>query len=354
MNRPSPQREQALDFLRGIAILLMFFFTLNTRLCSELSFFLQHNLPNSLKIGDFVFPLFLFVSGCGIGKGVHRVKPLHHLFLRAFQLILVGMILSPYTTGQLFGIDEVCISGLLLVPTTYILRFPRGLRYTVFFLIPFMYFVLAKALGVAPYSGDAYLGGWRVIPFYLPIPIAGGLYELTEKREFVLFLIVTFAGCLLSLIAFPPTKIMITPSFVFLSVVVVACMRMALQNFNFAPIAYIGRKPLHAWICMFTLFVIPLSILQTPHSKTVAIIFNAFGIPDSTYSRLPNLLIFSQIIGNMVAITLSFSSIIIVFCLQKIIHFFTKQSVLSTAGKKSRTLLTVLPRQAQIPPKRAE
>ncbi len=59
-------RIRSIDVFRGISILLMVFFTLILRLSDSLPVLIIHNVRESIHLGDFVLPMFLFASGISL------------------------------------------------------------------------------------------------------------------------------------------------------------------------------------------------------------------------------------------------------------------------------------------------
>src|SRR5512143_3645043 len=114
-------RIEAIDRFRGLAIVLMVFFSLTLALSDSLPEAIRHNVPGSLHLGDFVLPMFLFASGMSLfffvqkkGKGKHFVLDLMERF---GLLAMIWLFLAPFSGGGFLEMDELMLSLLLSVPT---------------------------------------------------------------------------------------------------------------------------------------------------------------------------------------------------------------------------------------------
>ncbi len=259
-------RIREIDVFRGLSVLSMVFFTIIFRLSRTLPDFLIHNVRNSLHIGDFVLPMFLFASGMSIVfffSKRKKVKPgiiAMDIAGRFGKLAMIALFLSPFSAGEALGMDEVMLSALLFIPTVILARYDVKIIGAVAAGVIISYFVLA-GIGGLPDFTENYLGGYQAAIFYLPVMlcglIAGKMLDKTKE------LMIGFLGvAVLLMFIIPACKLCLTPSFMMLSVAVSMMVFEASKLIKSEKLEFLGRKPIRYWVLMFILMVIPMSIYE--------------------------------------------------------------------------------------------
>ena len=321
----------AIDRLRGLAIILMVFFTLILLFCRNVPAILQHNVENALRFGDFVLPLFLFSSGMSlfffaqkskkkipsnlqnppnppfVKGGLEHCSPsslggcgllvppfskggLGGIFLENFytsNLLLkflkritlfwiIWIILSPFSAGQLFGMDELALSLFLSCITILVVRCKTVTIALVTLLPMVIYLVLYWTHHLPSFKG--YLGGYAALPFYLPVMLGGVI--AAKHRHQIPKLILPCAFLTVGLLFLvPPHKLIASPSFMMLSVLFSLIGFYGIQYCPCSPIETIGRNPLRYWILMW-IFII--SALLTYPNYLGALFAQNFTWPIAT------------------------------------------------------------------------
>ncbi len=256
-------RVRGIDRFRGLAIVLMVFFTLLYWFDSPLPDILVHNEPQSFHIGDIILPMFLFASGMSLvffrrkreEKG--RMGYWLDVFERAGKLLMVWFFLSPFTAGFL-GMDEIMLSVLLFIPCAFLVRQPDDFVLAVAAAPIIAYLALAQ-MGMLPAFDDPYLGGYAAAPFYLPVMLAGILAGRRMDELPKLIAIAAIASLILLLFA-PPYKLSASPSLMVISVAISLAIFGLVRHMDIRPLEYLGREPLRYWIMMLAILLIPLDL----------------------------------------------------------------------------------------------
>lgn len=260
---------------RGLAVVLMVLFTLMMALSPGTAFF-RHNLAGEAHPGDFVLPLFLFASGMSIIFFVEKraSKPRVVFYLDTMErfglLFGIGMLLSLFSTGTLFDMDEVALSAILFLLTVLALRLPDRAYLGVCAALAAVYYALYRFGMTAALFDGTHLGGYQAAIFYLPVMLAGaylgkGILKGEEEADMrmKLLLAVSFVSFIALAFIFPIDKMRVSPSFMALSVmvgtIVFAGVRLLVEDMKmgFAVLEYLGRKPIRYWVMMFAFFIIP-------------------------------------------------------------------------------------------------
>ncbi len=259
-------RVEEIDRFRGLAIVMMVFFSLTLALSDSLPDIIRHNVPGSLHLGDFVLPMFLFASGMSLhffvqkkGKGKHFALDLMERF---GLLAMIWLFLSPFSGGGFLEMDELMLSLILSVPTILLVGAREDAVLAAAFIPVLAYFALG-AYGALPDFTRHYLGGYAAAPFYLPVMLAGALVARhLDKAE--LALIPSGLAALLLVALVPPYKLVASPSFmavsVFFSLAVFALVKRAGSLAGaMKPLEYLGKEPLRYWVLMWVLVLIPIA-----------------------------------------------------------------------------------------------
>ena len=267
-------RDRTIDAFRGLAIVGMIFFTVTLKISSNLPDLLQHNVRNSVHIGDFVLPMFLFASGLSLayyiekGKKDHATKFSRNVIGRFGKLALVGLSLSFFSAYGLFEMDEVMLIAILFLACVILSKLDWKILLCVVFLIDLSYLILMQSDRVDIFEGH-YLGGYPAALYYLQIMLAGLMIGrgIAAKDLFSRNNIITISLVLLFFIFFsifiPIDKLSASPSFMLLSVLLSflvfgAMQRMKQNNRITRELEYMGRRPMRFWVMMYASFVIPL------------------------------------------------------------------------------------------------
>jgi hypothetical protein len=253
-------RIKAIDCFRGLSIILMVFFSLILRL-GTLPDLLAHNEPGALHLGDFVLPMFLFASGMSLvffaekRRKEGRGRYLLDVVERTGKLVLIWLFLSPFSSGEFLGMDELMLSAMLFIPTLLLLRTDWKVIAAVALIPPLLYLALLRADALPDFTAH-YLGGYPAAVFYLPVMLAGALAGKRLDRVGWLFAASLALSALLLLLA-PPYKMSASPSFMALSVAFSSGLFMLAGRLGSGFLEYLGRRPIRYWVLMFLLFIIP-------------------------------------------------------------------------------------------------
>lgn len=272
------QRVKSIDVFRGLAIVLMVLFTLMIKLSQEADFF-EHNVLGKVNPGDFVLPLFLFASGMSLVyfERKHRRKKKIDFYLdvveRFGKLFGIGMLLSLFSAGQIFGMDEVSLSAILFALAMLAIRFSNFFYLVVSLILAILYFAVFK-LGLITIFDSAYLGGYHGALFYLPVMLAGvflgrGIQQRKAVESMKVLLMFAFVAMLILAFIYPIDKTRVSPSFMAISIVVGTVLFGAVhlviekKKLKLAPLEFLGRKPIRYWVLMFAFFIIPYAFCVT-------------------------------------------------------------------------------------------
>ncbi|MFH0885423.1 MAG: heparan-alpha-glucosaminide N-acetyltransferase domain-containing protein [Candidatus Micrarchaeota archaeon] len=255
-------RVRAIDAFRGTAIVLMVFFSLAFNLSAELPDFLKHNQPNEISPGDFVLPMFLFASGMSLVFFVKKREKagtagyLMDIIGRSGKLAIIWIFLSPFSSGTMFGMDELALSLILSVVSLLLIDLPDYWIAAAALAPAAAYLALGYA-GVLPDFPSYYLGGFAAAPFYLPVMLAGIIAGKSLNGVWKIAVAALIIGLVLTFFV-PPYKSGVSPSFIALSIAVSAFAYMVIERLGLHALEYPGKKPLEFWILMYVLLIIPL------------------------------------------------------------------------------------------------
>lgn len=257
-------RIPAIDLFRGVSIALMVFFTLTNLIGGgSLPDILRHNVPDSLHAGDVVLPMFLFASGMSLvffhegRKKKSGVDYALDVLERCGKLALAWIFISMFSSGEVFGMDELMLNILLFIPAVILVSFDEKIIAAIALAICALYLSLYWTNALPDFAAH-YLGGYPAAVFYLPVMLAGVVAgRRVERMESLLLPAAVAAAVLLALVQ--PWKMTASPSFMALSVLLSLIVFYAIRNIRESRIEYLGMKPLRYWILMFVLLVIPLT-----------------------------------------------------------------------------------------------
>lgn len=268
------QRIRSIDVFRGIAIVLMVFFTLLYVLSADVPELLEHNVRGEFHIGDLVLPMFIFASGMSIvffvKKREHKKRSIFFLdvFERFAKLVFVSILLSPFTASGFFGMDVIMLSALVFLGALVVFDLKQEHILALVFCI-FAFYVILQLLGITPIWAGVRLGGYPAAFFYLPVMLSGMLLgklvatnNYTQQKIKKLFLFFTVLFVLFSYFT-SVDKLSASPGFMLLSILISILLfslinKFDSQNILFNVLAWLGKKPLRYWVMMFLFFVIPL------------------------------------------------------------------------------------------------
>ncbi len=256
-------RIRAIDTFRGLSIVLMVFFTMLFRLSNRLPDILMHNVKDSLHIGDFVLPMFLFASGMSIvffarkRQKLKRSTYILDVIERFGKLALIAVILSPFSAAEFFGMDEVMLSALLFLPSLFLIRYSEKVIACVALAV-FLFYLGLQNAAMLPDFTQHYLGGYPAAVFYLPVMLCG---VIAGKRinEIEKLLAVLLPVTVLFLLVVPPCKACATPSFMLLSVVFSLAVYLVVRGMENRHLQYLGQKPIRYWVLMFAVLIVPVT-----------------------------------------------------------------------------------------------
>jgi len=269
-------RNQSIDAFRGLAIIGMVFFTLTLRLSRNLPEILRHNVWESVHLGDFILPIFLFASGLSLAYFIQEREKQNtfsrDVVKRFGKLALVGISLSFFSAYVFLGMDEVILSAILFIACVALSKLDWKTILIIIFFINLSYLVLIQLDQVSIFIGH-YLGGYPAAIYYLPIMLIGltigkGIIsdELWCKRNKIIIVMI-FAFFLIFSVFIPINKLTASPSFVMLSILFSFLIFFIIEKIvaslnSFGELEYIGRKPLRYWLMMYIFFLIPLELYK--------------------------------------------------------------------------------------------
>lgn len=249
----------------------MVFFTLYGWLSGEPDF-LQHNKPDSLHMGDFVLPIFIFASGMSLFFFSQKRKGNKTIFAldaieRFGKLAMVSFFLTLLMGNPPFTMDEVMLIAILSAPTLAFSFLPTILTYIGLILPPSIYILLAHA-GSLPDFEAAYLGGYPTAIFYLPVMLFGFLTGkfVSEGKNTIPLAAAALILAILLLQMVPPYKMEASPSFMaFAALLAIILYQLAGRLIQIPSIStastlffeYLGRNSIRYWVMMFLFFIIP-------------------------------------------------------------------------------------------------
>lgn len=265
-------RNPSIDTFRGVAIIGMVFFTLTLKLSSDLPELLRHNSFESLHLGDFVLPMFLFASGLSLAyflikrENIEKRKFKTEVIKRFCRLVIIGIILSSFSANGFFEMDEVMLSALLFIACVLLFKFNWKILICLIFLINISYIALKEFHGTSIFHGH-YLGGYPASLYYFPVMLIGfmvgrgiisnGIWS--KKNKMIIAL--TFIFFFISLVFVPIKKLEASPTFMMLSVLFSFCIfiliDLVVKKHRFVEIEYLGKKPIRYWMMMYIIFIIP-------------------------------------------------------------------------------------------------
>ncbi len=254
-------RLPEIDRFRGLAVVLMVFFTIIRLLSGALPDALNHNVPGTLHLGDFVLPMFLFASGMSlfffVEKRGKRPNFVLDLAERTGLLLMVWFLISPLSGGGVLQMDEIMLSVLLSIPTIALAAAPEGVIAAVAFAPVALYLLLFWGNMLPDFSAH-YLGGYPAAPFYLPVMLCGTIAARRIGRLWTVFLPVLAAAAFLLLLV-PPYKLVASPSFMALSVLFSIAVFEGVKRVGSGWLEYLGTRPLRYWVLMWVVLIIPLA-----------------------------------------------------------------------------------------------
>ncbi|MFH1520170.1 MAG: heparan-alpha-glucosaminide N-acetyltransferase domain-containing protein, partial [Candidatus Micrarchaeota archaeon] len=271
-------RVAAIDMFRGLSIVLMVVFTVILVLSNILPWPLTHNVPGTLRPGDFVFPMFIFASGMSLvffdqkRKKLKRNQYILDVIERFGKLVLIWFFLSPFSAGRFLGVDEILVIALLMIPSLLLVKFSEKKIAIVALSVFILYFVLS-AWNSLPYFNEDYLGGYGAVIFYLPVMLAGVITGKNIKETKKLIVPVVIISLLL-LLFIQPYKNIVSPSFMALSVLVSLVLFECCKKIKFEPLEYLGKKPIRYWVLMFLVIGIPIVFYAGYSEKTLPLDFD--------------------------------------------------------------------------------
>jgi hypothetical protein len=254
-------RVRAIDVFRGLSIVLMVFFSIICRLSDSLPGPLEHNVENSLHVGDFVLPMFLFASGMSLVFYARKRKKKKSGYMldileRFGKLVGIAILLSPFSAGGWFEMDEVMLSALLFIPTIILLGFSEVFIFAAALFVFLLYLAL-QSMHLLPDFTAHYLGGYAAAVFYLPVML-GGVLAAKKIDEIEKLLVIAVLVSFILLVVVPPYKMEATPSFMALSVAFSLAVFAIVKNVNSGFLEYLGRKPFRYWVLMFVVLIVPI------------------------------------------------------------------------------------------------
>jgi predicted acyltransferase len=274
-------RDHSIDAFRGLAIILMVFFTVTLKLSEDLPEVLRHNVRGSLHLGDFVLPMFLFASGLSLvfflkkygNKGKKDILKIVNG--RFAKLALVGISLSYFSANGFLEMDEVMLSAILFLICILLSKLDWKVLLSIIFAIDISYIILIL-MGLTNIFKDHYLGGYPAAFFYIPIMLFGlilgkgmikeNLWSLSNKISIgmaILFFLLTW-------VFIPIDKLEATSSYVMLSILfsilIFIIFNKIIQNKKvqknqlILQLEFLGRTPLRYWLMMYIVVIIPLKV----------------------------------------------------------------------------------------------
>ncbi len=299
--RPLP-RDPSIDAFRGLAIVLMVFFTLTLKLSANLPDALKHNVAGAFHAGDVVLPLFLFTSGVSLSfylekrRAQSQRETASDVLGRFGRLTLVGVSLSYFSAMGFGKMDEVLLSALLFLACIALSRIDWRGQLGIILGITSSYIVIDR-LGWTDSFTAHYLGGYSAAVYYLPVMLIGmmlgsmlidtdhgtartriwsesadhsGRPYGSPRQILAWVLFVTLILFLVSLLFTPIDKSRATPSFMMLSTLIALltfiAFRWVVRRTGTAwarTLIFLGRTPLRYWLLMYIGVLIPMMLVVT-------------------------------------------------------------------------------------------
>jgi hypothetical protein len=263
------QRDQSIDAFRGLSIILMVFFTATLKLSNELPEVIRHNVRGSFHVGDMVLPMFLFASGLSMVFFLEKYGRERQIVGKRFlKLVLIGIMLSHWSTRGFLEMDEVMLSALLFMGCFLLSDVDHRVLLALILVIDLSY-GLVLHFGWDNVFREYYLGGYYSVPYYFPVMLAGMMVGRNTLREGLPgwrngSLILTICGALfISFAIAPADKLEATPAFMMASILfsfIILTMVHAIVSLlpDLGELEYLGRKPIRYWVMMYVGFMIPL------------------------------------------------------------------------------------------------
>lgn len=277
-------RIRSIDAFRGLAIMLMVFFTLTFMFSRQLPDLITHNAAGSLHLGDFVLPMFLFASGMSLvffhekRKKKKKLDYALDVIERFGKLVLISFFISPFSAGGFLQMDEVMLSAVLFLGCVFMAGLPGEALVFACLLVFTAYFAL-HGLSLLPDFSAYYLGGYPAAVFYLPVMLGGVIAgkRVAAGKGLAPALLGTCLLVLALLLVVPPYKNEATPSFMALSVAVSLLVFVLVERAigtecgrkrtseemvlvgrkRESILEYLGRQPIRYWVLMFVLVRVP-------------------------------------------------------------------------------------------------
>ena len=278
------ERNRSIDAFRGVAILGMIFFTVTLKISSTLPDPLRHNVRDSVHIGDFVLPLFLFASGLSLayyvekGKKENRMQFLRKVIDRFGKLAFVGLSLSFFSAYGFLEMDEVMLIAISFLACIALERLDWKILICLVLLIDLTYLILMRTDRVDIFERH-YLGGYPASLYYLQIMLIGSMIGkgILKKSLFTRDNLIIVSFVILFFIFFrmfiPINKLSVSPSFMLLSILFSFLLFSILHKFKLhervsGQLEYMGQRPMRFWLLMYILVIIPLRFWAELSQKT--------------------------------------------------------------------------------------
>ena len=271
-------RNRSIDALRGLSIVLMIFFTTTLILSKDLPYILRHNARNSIHLGDFVLPLFLFSSGMSLSyyfnkhKDEDRITYFWGLGRRFIRLGIVAILLSPYSSRGFLEMDEIMLSALCFLGCVILAKVDWRLLLGTIFVINTSYMVLIHN-DWTDHFREYYLGGYLAALYYFPVMLSGVMIgDGMRKEEFlgtrnVRIICFIFIMFVYSMTFVDMRKMAATPPFMMASILLCFGSYGLIDILDkkvgsWGELEFLGKKPFRYWIMMYVVMIVPLKVME--------------------------------------------------------------------------------------------
>lgn len=195
-------------------------------------------------------------------------------------MLLVSLFVTPFSVGQVLGMDEMMLNLVLTVPALIILSFGKTITWGIVLAVWAVNIAIIYADGL-PELPQQYLGGYQMAVFWLPILLGGAIIggpikwrgaERSMLRQLGIWMMLLAVAVALS---GWPDKMRVTAGFGVLSVVVCMVVHYALKHLSLRCrwLEYFGSRPLRMWGLMFCLLG-PLRLYGEVELKRAALSFS--------------------------------------------------------------------------------